>query len=367
MNIQKILNKVLTKYKYKFNYYDSLTSLSQISSIIISDTEKLQFSSYEIEVLSDKGLTRSNKRLKYHLGYEADEVRYGVLSNAEVFGNSGACVFENKLIIDSYNFDDRIISSPTYKNIQIRKKINKKGLYFSLFSMPYAQNPYHLIIEDLPKLYLLKLIQEPINIIIPEKINKKYKELVSIAIKQFPHANEVIISEDENWIVDKLLLVSNITQQNSAYLRNPYLSFTQDLLRTILNIENSQTKSKKLYISREKANKRKLLNEECLRQQLIPLGFSILNLEDISIKDQLMAFSEASIIVGPHGAGLHNIVLSNNCKLVEIQSSDNIKTHYMFLVKALKGEYYLIKGSQSDCNQNYFVDTSNVLKVINSL
>ena len=43
---------------------------------------------------------------------------------------------------------------------------------------------------------------------------------------------------------------------------------------------------------------------------LQPLGFERILLAELSTADQIQAFSEAEVIVGPHGAGLSNLVFS---------------------------------------------------------
>lgn len=64
----------------------------------------------------------------------------------------------------------------------------------------------------------------------------------------------------------------------------------------------------RLYISREKAGRRRVTNEAELWQQLEPRGFTRIFLEDLSWKDQINAFAQAKVIVAPHGAGLANLV-----------------------------------------------------------
>ncbi len=64
----------------------------------------------------------------------------------------------------------------------------------------------------------------------------------------------------------------------------------------------------RLYISREKAGRRRVINEAELWQQLEPRGFTKILLEDLSWKEQINAFAQAKVIVAPHGAGLANLV-----------------------------------------------------------
>ncbi len=64
----------------------------------------------------------------------------------------------------------------------------------------------------------------------------------------------------------------------------------------------------RLYISREKASRRRVLNDTELWPQLEARGFRKLRLEELSWRDQINAFAHAREVVAPHGAGLANLV-----------------------------------------------------------
>ncbi len=63
----------------------------------------------------------------------------------------------------------------------------------------------------------------------------------------------------------------------------------------------------RLYISREKARRRRVSNESTLWPALESRGFQRVHLEDLTWADQINAFRSAKVIVAPHGAGLANL------------------------------------------------------------
>ncbi|MGF7206202.1 hypothetical protein GGE65_000763 [Skermanella aerolata] len=63
---------------------------------------------------------------------------------------------------------------------------------------------------------------------------------------------------------------------------------------------------RKLYVSRTSATQRRMLNEKELIVALETEGIQPLEAEKLSFREQIELFSNASIIVGPHGAGLVN-------------------------------------------------------------
>lgn len=80
--------------------------------------------------------------------------------------------------------------------------------------------------------------------------------------------------------------------------------------------------ARRVYVSRSKAEHRRILNEPDLFEALRRFGFEMLVLEELSFQAQADAFRHAEIVVSPHGAGLANLVFCADCRLVvEIFSS----------------------------------------------
>jgi len=79
---------------------------------------------------------------------------------------------------------------------------------------------------------------------------------------------------------------------------------------------------RKLYISRAgnlQAHVRRLLNEDEIIGLACKQGFEIVRCEELSFETQVTVFSEASVIVGAHGAGLTNLIFGQpTAKIVEM-------------------------------------------------
>ncbi len=83
-----------------------------------------------------------------------------------------------------------------------------------------------------------------------------------------------------------------------------------DLITTFtagLPVENSVSSGERLYLSRARAQRRRVTNEPELRALLEAAGFTALHLEDLTWPEQIQAFRRAKVIVAPHGAGLANL------------------------------------------------------------
>lgn len=66
----------------------------------------------------------------------------------------------------------------------------------------------------------------------------------------------------------------------------------------------------RIYVTRRGVGKRPLVNEAVIEDVFRSFGFTVLAPETLPIEDQIRIFSEARMIAGPRGSGLHNIVFS---------------------------------------------------------
>ena len=65
---------------------------------------------------------------------------------------------------------------------------------------------------------------------------------------------------------------------------------------------------RRLYVARTDTDRRTMLNEDAVIEEMRRRGFEILVPGTMSMTEQIRTFREASIVVGPHGAGMSNIV-----------------------------------------------------------
>jgi hypothetical protein len=80
--------------------------------------------------------------------------------------------------------------------------------------------------------------------------------------------------------------------------------------------------SKRIYITRKNAGHRKILNEDELIEMLLGYEFIVVDPGALSFQEQINVFSDAGVVISPHGAGLTNIVFAKKLNLlVEIFSS----------------------------------------------
>lgn len=99
---------------------------------------------------------------------------------------------------------------------------------------------------------------------------------------------------------------------------------------------------RRLYVTRgTERNNRVVRNEADLVAMLSDRGFTTINPGELPVADQIKAFAEAELIVGPHGAALANLAFgSPGASVIEMFPPDYVQTCYWKLASCVPGLTY---------------------------
>ncbi|OGB86045.1 hypothetical protein A3J41_01175 [candidate division TM6 bacterium RIFCSPHIGHO2_12_FULL_38_8] len=101
--------------------------------------------------------------------------------------------------------------------------------------------------------------------------------------------------------------------------------------------------SKRVFISREDAPWRHMINENEVFQELQKYGFQRYQLSKMSVVDQILLFADAEVVVGEHGTGLVNIIYCKpETKVFEI-FQNLIDSSFWYLAQMFHLRYQAIK------------------------
>ena len=361
----------LVKYIYNFfsffNYHYFPTTLNREPKTNSLKGYQVDFSPEETEFLKLSAAT-FNYVTDYTNGYWQKHLYACTLQNVTLLGNTGAIVKENKVISESAFDQVRLCISPAYRSPAFMWKHRKKGLYTSIFHLPWAQTSnFHWFYDSLPRLYtLLQLIKEPINLVVNKDIPAFQLETLQFIIKDNPNFSLTYISKHKKWKIEKYVFPSFVTNHSSGYLPPELGKFFRNKIWQGYQVQE-QTPKTRIYISRSKARKRRVINEEAVIQALTANGFQVVYAEDLTYKQQVQVFYNAALVIAPHGAGLTNILFSKECHVVELHPADIIKPHYFLAAKALSFNYTYVIGSNSDNNLDFSIDIYQLLEKIKEI
>jgi hypothetical protein len=154
--------------------------------------------------------------------------------------------------------------------------------------------------------------------------------------------------------------------------RSPAASVTEQVaMATLLRerlVVDAKPPYRRIYISRLDTSARRMANEDRLIQALTELEFEIITLSSMSVSDQIRAFSEARVVVGPHGAGLANILFSRpGTRLLELRQ-ETYQNDCMRVLAQTSGVHWSAYTSTGGADKHgWFADVDHVVAIAKDL
>lgn len=219
-----------------------------------------------------------------------------------------------------------------------------KGLTMALQS-PYSYNFHHFLLDTVPKFDLIKqsgISLDDIDHFICDYRERPYqKELLEVlGIDQ----GRIIVSNSKLHVECDHLIAPSFSEPSSrvAYQYSPQ---GMQFLRSLFLSTNSK-QYRRLLVSRRKAKVRRWLGEAEAFPKLQKLGFELVELENLSLAEQARLFSEAEMVVMPHGGGLANCAFCTaGTTIVELFARDYMPLFMVELSSILALEYYALAGN----------------------
>jgi hypothetical protein len=252
----------------------------------------------------------------------------------------------------------------------------KENQVFSLVT-PYVSY-YHWMTEYLPKLryiehYTSETGNEP-TVLINSDSSRFVEETLEAAgygpdnykrwDKREARVSNLIIPIHRSHIIDydkPDLSIYEPSQDDLLWLRNKTLSNIEDL---------APEKDRRLYISRQEASPeytstRKVVNYDEMLSTLHDFGFESYILEELPFEKQVRLFAEADVVMGPHGAGLVNMIFANEPLVIEMFPEDTLKPHFYFISDMMDFDYEPIVTEAE--SSNLVVNTESLRDFLESV
>jgi capsular polysaccharide biosynthesis protein len=211
-------------------------------------------------------------------------------------------------------------------------------------------NYFHWLIEALPKLHVICKSFGTCNVLLP----KHYEtiEFVKQSLRAFPEANVLYLSDSRPIFTPSLYLISSaVHPQILKELRSRLLNYSRD---PTIDKGDRRRDEGKVYISRARQNKRRIVNEACLVRSIQPLGYQIAFTEELAFTEQVNLMQNTTTLLGAHGAGLANLIfMPAGATVVEIRrEADSHNNCFFWLASALGHRYYYLAARRVPIGRN---------------
>lgn len=235
--------------------------------------------------------------------------------------------------------------------IRLRQVHRIKEAYF--FTNSYSTNFFHWFLDALPKLEFQsrELAGDAKDHVFVVPSDHRLQFIID-SLRAFDF-KFVIQKKNQFFSIDCLIFLPDIAPTGNY--RSKEIKSLRDRLRSRLLLnQDKKAGNKKVYITRANAKKRKIVNESDLLPILRETGFSIIDMDRLTFKEQIEAMHNAEILVSLHGAGLtHMIWMKNSASVLEIRSrGDHQNNCYFALASDLDFDYYYVLADKLDPSLN---------------
>ena len=230
-----------------------------------------------------------------------------VIPRATVKTSSGFVVLEEGAYLTEGHWRvSNVVSHPVYRNEwPINRHRRLPGDWYCAMGH-WGANYNHWLWDELPRLLsALPHLPAETRFLVPEPLAAMQRDsLIALGIAEerlLPQAH------DCESVVERLWFATPLGHSEWAATAPDVAIRLRIALLNGLGVSQSGG-CRRLYISRSKAQYRRLVNEDELLPEIRRLGFDVLYPEELSLAEQVRTFAEASVVMSVHGAGLTNML-----------------------------------------------------------
>ena len=196
---------------------------------------------------------------------------------------------------------------------------------------------FHWLTDVLSRLYVVRNRLDELMLLLPQMYESI--EFVHSSLSCFGVKSVKFIGPNEVLRCRRIVMPSHTA---------PSGHYNEEIIRGVRKVllnkygDSLGTKGDRIYISRGRALKRRIANEEAVEKMLSDHGFQTIYGEDLSFQEQVKICSRAKYLVSNHGAGLTNMLfVTEGANVLELRhQTDRINNCYFTLSSALNLNYF---------------------------
>jgi capsular polysaccharide biosynthesis protein len=235
--------------------------------------------------------------------------------------------------LDDWRFRSLLKFFATNYAFRRRRKIEQEALWITDY---WSTGYFHWLTDVLTRLFVVRDRAREMLLVLPGKYEAS--EHVQSSLRAFGVTNVDFIGTNEVVECHRLLMPSHTAP--SGHFNQEAIRGVREMLLSAYG--DAGDHQEKIYISRAKAGRRRIINEDDVTSVLRDFGFETIRGEELSFEQQVQIFSRARYIVSNHGAGLTNMLfMKERGSVLELRhQTDCINNCYFTLSSALALNYF---------------------------
>jgi capsular polysaccharide biosynthesis protein len=265
-----------------------------------------------------------------------------LIKGGRVVGSEGAVLGPDGTLFadvaNRSNFKDPI-AHPVLRRLAL-PPIQEVSGRVAVLTTAYASFYYHWMVDVLPRFRVLgEMLQAADPILIPSSAPFQAESLARLGIS----SDRIIRPTRRSHLRADELVVPSLPSTLSQ-VRPESIRYVRDLFG-VPDAVGAPSGGRRLWVSRSRASRRRVVNEAEVLERLTPLGFESVDPDGLTVESQARTFAEAEVVVGPHGGGLTNVLFcAPGTRVIELFSPDHIPVVYWSLAEGAGLSYEFVLG-----------------------
>lgn len=228
-----------------------------------------------------------------------------------------------------------------------RRRIDKEVLWITDY---WSTSYFHWLTDALTRLFVVRDRLKDHTLMLPARYETR--DFVTTSLKGFGATNVDFIARSEALECNSLFMATHTAPP--GHFHDEAIRGVRDVLRSAFGDDSYQGAGERFYISRKRADKRRIANETELATVLASHGFQTIYAEDLSFEQQVKTFSRARYIVSNHGAGLTNaLFMKEGANLLELRHQwDRNRNCFFVMSSALNLNYFYLRCRPQEYDAN---------------
>ncbi len=212
----------------------------------------------------------------------------------------------SSLYLREFNNLSHFYTVKFFENFNEKKHSLKSFKDIYILGSNSGNNYYSNLLHFLPRIFFNK--QTNVKIAIHRNSSNKYREFLTAILNSLKIEFNFIYLDDDFFYF-----------QNSEFPQFMSINDSIKILKNFFNPKANPENSKKIYVTREDSNYRRIINEGDIITLLREKGYRVINPQLYEIEEQIEIFSNAEKIISPYGSNLANIIFCKpGTEIVEI-------------------------------------------------
>ena len=221
----------------------------------------------------------------------------------------------SSLFTRDFNNTSHFYSKKFFENFKDNKNSLKNFNELYILGSNAGNNYYSNLLQFLPRIFFNR--RTNLKLAIHRNSSTKYRNFIGSILKSLNIEFTFVFLDDDFYYFSDSEFPQFLNMNDSI-----------TILKKFLNPKTNVELSKKIYVTREDSNYRKIINEGDVVTLLREKGYRVINPQLYEIEEQIEIFSNAEKIIAPHGSNLANIIFCKpGTEIFEISPSfrDNEK------------------------------------------